>query len=103
MQGQGPTSGYAYDWGWLIASEDFIAVDRIVSHALGYEVEELPHLKGALDLGVGPKSLDEIELIGATLSDLEATNFTKANLLPITFNPFRLAIGYFKHLRQMKT
>lgn len=100
MQGMGPTGGTPYEWGWLLAGEDFIALDRVMANALGYQQTEVPHLISAQELGIGARTLEEIELIGATLTELLAINFEKAHALPITFNPVRLGIGYLKHKYQ---
>lgn len=100
MQGMGPTSGTPYDWGWLFASTDFIALDRVLAKSLGYQQEEVPHLVAAKELGIGAKSFGDIQIIGAKQEELLASNFEKAHLLPVTFNPVRLGIGYLKHKYQ---
>ena len=100
MQGMGPTNGTPFAWGWMLASPDFVAVDRVMADGLGYTQEEIPALVAAKEMGVGPASLKEIQLIGAEWKQLRAKGFEKAGLLPITFNPVRLTIGYLKHLYQ---
>ncbi|MGF1572179.1 MAG: DUF362 domain-containing protein [Sumerlaeia bacterium] len=100
MQGMGPTSGTPYQWGWLFASTDFIALDRVLAKSLGYKQREIPHLIASKELHVGAESLGSIHLIGAKPKELLASGFEKAHLLPVTFNPIRLGIGYFKHKYQ---
>ncbi len=103
MEGMGPTRGTPHPWGWVVAGTDFCAVDRVIAEALGYQLDEIPHLVAAEHMKAGVVDLEKIELAGATLDEMRATDWLRADLLPITFNPFRLAIGYIKHLRQWKS
>lgn len=103
MEGEGPTSGTPNPWGWTLAGTDFIAVDRIVAAALGYKLDEVPHLVAARDMKHGEWQLERIALEGATLEEMAPASWQRANLLPITFNPVRLGIGYIKHRLQWKT
>ncbi len=103
MEGMGPTKGTPNPWGWVVAGTDFCAVDRIVSEALGYAFDEVPHLRAARDMKAGATDLERIELVGASLPEMRPASWLKADLLPVTFNPIRLGIGYLKHLRQWKT
>ncbi len=103
MEGMGPTNGTPNRWGWIVAGSDFCAVDRVIAEALGYSFDEVPHLKAARDMKAGTTELEKIELAGATLDEMCPESWLKADLLPVTFNPIRLGIGYIKHLRQWKT
>jgi len=102
MEGNGPTSGQPKDWGWVLSSTDFVALDRVMSHAMGWNQDEIPHLKAAGDMKIGARTLEEIELVGGELEEMVIENWLRPQMLPISFNPIRLAIGYLKHLRQMK-
>lgn len=103
MEGMGPTRGTPNPWGWVVAGTDFCAVDAVVASALGYSIDELPHLQAARDMKAGETDVARVELLGAALADMRPKSWKRADLLPITFNPIRLGIGYVKHLMQWKT
>lgn len=103
MEGQGPTSGDPRPWGWVMAAPDPVAMDRVMAAALGYGQEEVPHLAAAAAMGVGPRSVEEVELLGARLDGMAPDSWRRADLLPISFNPWRLGIGYLKHKIQWRT
>jgi len=103
MEGQGPTRGTPNPWGWVVAGTDFCAVDAIVAAALGYSFDEVPHLQAARHMNAGETDAARVELVGATLGEMQPKSWKRAQLMDITFNPVRLCIGYVKHLMQWKT
>ncbi|MDK2970775.1 MAG: hypothetical protein PWP23_530 [Candidatus Sumerlaeota bacterium] len=103
MEGMGPTRGTPREWGWVLAGTDPVALDRVLAEAWGYDFDEVPHLVAARHMKRGETELAAIELAGAELDALRLAGWERAHLLPITFNPVRLAIGYVKHLRQLRS
>ncbi|MBI5155102.1 DUF362 domain-containing protein [Candidatus Poribacteria bacterium] len=102
MEGQGPANGTPRPWGWILAAADPFALDRVMAAALGYQLDEVPVLCAARDMAAGCTDLDRIALHGATLEELQPAQWRRAELLPISFNPFRLAVGYVKHKLQWR-
>lgn len=97
MQGQGPTSGEPYAWGWILAGVDPVAIDAIVADAMGYEADQIPALKAAFHMHYGEVNVGKIDLRGAALADLGMAGFKPARLMPITFNPVKLFTSYLRH------
>ncbi|MDI9383601.1 MAG: DUF362 domain-containing protein [Verrucomicrobiota bacterium] len=97
MEGQGPRKGDPRPWGWILASNNPFALDHIAASALGYELDEVPTLTAAKELGVFDSELDEVRVLGATPAELQLDGWRKAQPIPVTFNPFRLARGYLRH------
>jgi uncharacterized protein (DUF362 family) len=48
----------------LIGGQDTVAVDTVGSRVMGYEIEEVEHLRLAAEWGLGEGRLDHIEVIG---------------------------------------
>lgn len=97
MQGQGPTSGDPYPWGWILAGTDPTAIDSVLADAMGYEADTIPSLKAAFHMHYGEVNVLKIDLRGAALADLGMAGFKPARLMPITFNPIRLLTSYVRH------
>jgi len=64
MDGNGPSFGRVRPIGYLVASENALAVDLLVAKMAGAEPKLIPHLKFAMERGLGPKKSEEIEVIG---------------------------------------
>ncbi|MCK5773587.1 MAG: DUF362 domain-containing protein [Thermoplasmata archaeon] len=52
MEGEGPQNGTPRDVGIIISGEDHISIDLFVSRMVGLDIEGLPILKSAMDLGL---------------------------------------------------
>lgn len=65
MEGDGPASGEVIDGHWVVLSFDPIAADFLASYLMGFDpYEEVGYLRLLADMGKGPKSLDDLEIIG---------------------------------------
>lgn len=51
----------------LVGGPDTLAVDTVCARILGYDVDEVGHLREARDMGLGCADLDRIEVAGETL------------------------------------
>ncbi|MHB8894062.1 MAG: DUF362 domain-containing protein [Candidatus Geothermincolia bacterium] len=51
----------------LVGGSDTVAVDTVCARILGYEVDEVGHLREARDAGLGCADLDRIEITGGSL------------------------------------
>lgn len=62
MQGGGPFSKSLYSLGCVLASTNALAADCAMCAVMGTKPEEIPHLRAASELGLGP--LDNYEITG---------------------------------------
>lgn len=67
MEGDGPTMGTLVDMGLVVAGRDPLATDLVAAAAMGFEPHEVPLFGCARQVGMGPASLDEIEVRGEPL------------------------------------
>jgi uncharacterized protein (DUF362 family)/NAD-dependent dihydropyrimidine dehydrogenase PreA subunit len=65
MEGDGPTTGDPVELGLIIAGEDAAAVDLVASSVIGWDPMDVGTVLVAAERGLGPRSLDEIEIVGA--------------------------------------
>lgn len=78
MDGNGPTMGRARNVGKLLASTDALALDLVSFRMVGVQPESVPHINNAMERGLGPSSMEEIEVIGELPTNLKFR-------LPFTF------------------
>lgn len=64
MQGNGPNSRDLIYVGKLIASDDAVAVDRVMAHMMGLPAHMVRTLTRAAERNLGEGNLDRIEIIG---------------------------------------
>jgi uncharacterized protein (DUF362 family) len=64
MQGDGPTQGTLVDMNLIVAGTDPLAADMVATALMSIEPEEVPTLTCAHRAGLGPRTLDEIEIRG---------------------------------------
>ncbi len=69
LEGQGPTYGNAVDTGIIIAGTDMVSVDAVASSIMGFEPQEIPHIRLAALQGLGEMDLNKIELKGASINE----------------------------------
>jgi len=87
MEGNGPQNGNPRKLGLIIASEDAVASDVVISHLIGYDPEKLFTNIAARVMKVGTTRLNEINITGEPLSAFEIVNFKK---VPVSSLEFRL-------------
>lgn len=64
MEGNGPVSGTAINSGFTVASTNALACDLVTTELMGFDFRKIGYLWYATQIGLGPESLDEIEVIG---------------------------------------
>jgi uncharacterized protein (DUF362 family)/NAD-dependent dihydropyrimidine dehydrogenase PreA subunit len=69
MEGEGPTTGDPVDLGLIIAGEDAVAVDLVASAIMGWDSLEVGTNFLAVERGLGPMSIDEVEVVGLPMAD----------------------------------
>jgi uncharacterized protein (DUF362 family)/NAD-dependent dihydropyrimidine dehydrogenase PreA subunit len=86
MEGAGPSHGKLVNTGLVAASESAYALDMVAAHIAGVPASRVPTVAAAQKRGLGPSSLDDIEVAGENLRDI-AGSFALAPGSEAT-NPF---------------
>jgi uncharacterized protein (DUF362 family) len=81
MEGDGPSGGPIVDMGLIIAGTNPLAADMIASTLMGFNPAEIPQISLARQAGLGPESIDEIEVRGEKIEDVSRV-FKKPNIYP---------------------
>ena len=77
MEGNGPSNGQPRALGLLLASPHAPDLDFVQAMLMSIDPLAVPTIREAADRGVGPRMAEEIELFGATFSDLPAAPFER--------------------------
>lgn len=64
MEGNGPSSGRPFDLGVLLAGEDGVAVDAVVSRMIGFPDGFIDTTRLAARMELGEENIEEIDLLG---------------------------------------
>ena len=64
MEGYGPSSPEVRWVNKVLASDNGVALDTVQAHIIGFQVEDVPYLRLARDMGLGPTDLNAIEVVG---------------------------------------
>ncbi|MDP8230665.1 MAG: DUF362 domain-containing protein [Candidatus Gorgyraea atricola] len=86
MDGDGPSAGRLRDTGILMAGSDGVAIDSVFSHLIGVRPSDILTTKEANKRGLGEISLENIEVVGESVSE----NFIEGFKLPHSKKLFML-------------
>ncbi len=79
LQGDFPPFGEPLKSNIIISGDNPVAVDAVTAKVIGFEPEEVKHIKIAFKQGLGPISLKEIKLYGESIETIKKTvKFKKA-------------------------
>ncbi len=78
MEGDGPGTGEPRHVGLLLAAENPLALDLVGAEIIGLPEQDNPLVLEARRRGLAPTRLEEIELVGADLSQLRVPGFRLA-------------------------
>ena len=81
MEGDGPNAGEPRHIGLLLAARNPLALDVIASEIIGLPRENNPVLIAAEKRGLSPTRLEQVEIVGANVTDLRIPGYR----LPATF------------------
>ncbi len=101
MEGYGPISGNLRHIGAIIGSRNPIACDVVGAKLVDCDVDSLPILTAAKQLGFGPIDFDELELIGDDIDSICVSDFRFPELMPIRFSLFRVVKSIAKQMMLM--
>ncbi len=75
MEGDGPSSGDPKYTGLLLAGTDAVALDMVTAKIMGFKDGEIDITVEAQKRGLGPKSFEQIEILGEKLTGLVVPRF----------------------------
>ncbi|MEW6262768.1 MAG: DUF362 domain-containing protein [Thermodesulfobacteriota bacterium] len=75
MEGEGPMAGQPRSVGLLLASTNPVALDAVAGEIVGLSKASNPVLVEAEKRGLGPTSLDNVDLIGVPFRELRVKDF----------------------------
>lgn len=79
MEGNGPVRGKEKYLGIAIASTDFVAADAVCAKAMGFQPMEISYLYYGHKIGLGTADLDNIEILGDSIRDVEVKFIPHSN------------------------
>jgi len=86
MDGPGPIRGRARPLGWLIGGTDPIACETICAKLVNIELEDIPIIKTAKQIGFGCSDAAKITIAGDDFPQSVCTDFILPELVPIRFS-----------------
>jgi len=97
MEGDGPGRGDPRMVGLLLASEDGVALDRLLAELVGHHPEEVRILRAARKLECGTVALDDIEISGdIALDDARIHDWKRPEPMDIAFGPMQVVRSAMK-------
>lgn len=81
--GAGPRTMVPKIKNYILASEDQVAIDALSAKMMGFDAMKIPFIKIAHDRGLGVGDIDQIEILGENISDVNY-NF-KTSKSPVIF------------------
>jgi uncharacterized protein (DUF362 family)/Pyruvate/2-oxoacid:ferredoxin oxidoreductase delta subunit len=75
MEGDGPSSGEPKYLGLLFAGTDAVALDMVAAKIMGFKEGEIDITRIAQERGLGPKSFEQIEILGEQLNQISLPKF----------------------------
>lgn len=70
MEGPGPSDGKPRKLGLVLASSDLVALDKVTSTAMGYDVIDIPQIRLAAERELGENDLEKITIAGPPIKDV---------------------------------
>ena len=96
MEGNGPGSGDPREVGLLFASQNGLAMDRVIVEALGLKERDVPLFQIAKKEEIIGTSIDDIDMRGVDLGEINISNFKPPEIIDMMFGPPFLT-KYFKN------
>ncbi len=95
MEGNGPGGGDPRDVGLLFASSNALAMDRVITDVLGLRERDVPLFHAARKRGYAGVDIEDIDVMGADISDIRMKGFKPPKIIDMMFGPPFLR-RYFK-------
>ena len=98
MEKHGPSGGIPKQVSLIFGGIDCIAIDRVIAAVINAHPSKVPLLKTAKAHNIGEQNLNNIEILGESLSSVKVHDFILPKLVPIGFTTFRVMKSLAKHL-----
>ncbi len=99
LERDGPTSGDPREGGFLVASPDCTAADRVVVELLGGNIRRVFYLDSAEEMHFGAENMSQIEVTGESIERLRIKDFKQAEReVPIDFTLGRVIRSALKQI-----
>ena len=86
LEGFGPVqTGTPVEVGVVIVGDNLVATDAVAASIMGFNPEEIPHIKLANELGNGPIKITDIEIVGESI-----------NAVKVPFEPCPTGLAIYK-------
>jgi uncharacterized protein (DUF362 family) len=89
MEGQGPSMGPLVKMDLIVAGTNPLATDMVTAKIMGFEPKEIPTFTWSHKAGMGPTSLDDVEIRG------EKVEHVRREFLTPTIYPWSAISGFF--------
>jgi uncharacterized protein (DUF362 family) len=83
----------------ILASADSVAIDAVAAKLMGFEPMEIPYLRMATEMGLGEARLQNIEIVGEDVSDVNFRFSTKRSL--VIWGDQMLRLGPLRFLERL--
>lgn len=81
MEGNGPSNGTLVKMDLIIAGTNPLATDMVAAKVMGFSPAEVPTFKLAIETGMTPSGLDEVEVRGEAISSV-SRRFIRPEVIP---------------------
>lgn len=100
--GPGPRTMTPHDTHFMLASSDQVAIDAVAAKMMGFDPMELPYIRMATENGLGTGMMDEIEIEGEDISDINLNYTVGDNMASLVgdalwFSPLKRLQKLFFH------
>jgi uncharacterized protein (DUF362 family) len=79
--GAGPRTMEPCIKGYVLASEDSVAIDAVAAKMMGFQPMDIPYIRMASEMGLGCGDFKEIEIVGEDVSEISFGFRTKRSLV----------------------
>ena len=79
--GAGPRTMIPRIKNYILASNDCVAIDAVAAKMMGYEPMEIPYIRMCDEMGLGAGTIDNIEIVGEDISNVNFGFSTKKSLV----------------------
>ncbi len=83
MEGNGPGNGRPKSTGFLVVSQDCLAVDLVISQLVGMRLENNPVIVEARNMNESGAWPQNVNVLGAPVRELSVRNFEIPNVVPV--------------------
>lgn len=93
MEGNGPTNGTPRKLNMVVVGDNPFVVDMVASHSITNRPLSIPIIKNAVERGLCPKDINEINIVGENIDSFYVSDFKMPNVVNI--NPLKSKLPNF--------